>query len=60
MSLWFLAPAAAQALNAQLVRFYSPATENVYFGTIGGVSIVLGLILFLIGPKIQTYMKGIK
>lgn len=60
MSLWFLAPAAAQALNAQLVRFYSPATENVYFGTIGGVSIGLGLILFLIGPKIQTYMKGIK
>ncbi|WP_071393406.1 peptide MFS transporter [Bacillus tuaregi] len=60
MSLWFLASAAAQALNAQLVKFYSPATEMVYFGAIGGASIVLSIILFAISPKIQSLMKGIK
>ena len=60
MSLWFLASAAAQALNAQLVKFYSPATEMVYFGAIGGASIVLSLILFAISPKIQSLMKGVK
>ncbi|GJM79647.1 hypothetical protein HMSSN139_21430 [Paenibacillus sp. HMSSN-139] len=27
MSLWFLSSAAAQAMNAQVVKFYSPATE---------------------------------
>lgn len=59
MSLWFLSNAAAQALNAQLVKFYSPATEMVYFGVIGGASIVLGIILFIVSPKIQRFMKGI-
>jgi len=60
MSLWFLASAAAQALNAQLVKFYSPETEMAYFGAIGGASIVLSIILFAISPKIQSLMKGIK
>ncbi|WP_026693407.1 peptide MFS transporter [Peribacillus kribbensis] len=60
MSLWFLASAAAQALNALVVKFYSPATEMVYFGVIGVASLVLGLILFVLAPKIQDLMKGIR
>ncbi|WP_449621562.1 peptide MFS transporter [Robertmurraya sp. Marseille-Q9965] len=60
MSLWFLSSAAAQALNAQVVKFYSPKTEMLYFGVIGGVAIVLGILLLLLAPKIQTFMKGIK
>jgi proton-dependent oligopeptide transporter, POT family len=59
MSLWFLSDAAAQAINAQLVRFYSPATEMAYFGTIGVVAIILGILLYAMAPKIQGYMKGI-
>ncbi|MHC0038364.1 peptide MFS transporter [Pseudoneobacillus sp. C159] len=60
MSLWFLSSAAAQAINAQIVKFYSVDTEITYFGVIGGASIVLGIILFIISPKIQGYMKGVK
>ena len=60
MSLWFLASAGAQALNAQLVRFYSPENETLYFGSIGGMAIVLAIILFLISPMIQRAMKGVK
>ncbi|WP_251551980.1 peptide MFS transporter [Neobacillus muris] len=60
MSLWFLASAAAQALNAQVVKFYTPETEMAYFGVIGGASIVLGIILMIIAPKIQRLMKGIR
>ncbi|MGG5252404.1 peptide MFS transporter [Neobacillus sp. SM06] len=60
MSLWFLSNAAAQALNAQLVKFYTPATEMTYFGVIGAASIVLGIILFALSPKLQGFMKGIK
>ncbi len=37
MSLWFLSNAAAQALNAQLVKLYTPETEMMYFGIIGGM-----------------------
>lgn len=60
MSLWFLSNSAAQALNAQIVKFYKPETEMLYFGTIGVVAIILGIALFLLAPKIQNYMKGIR
>lgn len=60
MSLWFLSSAAAQAINAQIVKFYSPATEMAYFGVIGGVALLLSILLFTFSPKIQGYMKGIQ
>ncbi|MED1202757.1 peptide MFS transporter [Heyndrickxia acidicola] len=60
LSLWFLTDAAAQALNAQLVRFYTPQNEMSYFAVIGIASIVLSLILFALSPKMQKFMKGIK
>lgn len=59
MSLWFLSNAAAQAINAQIVKFYSAETEMLYFGVIGGISILLSLLLFLIAPRIQRLMKGV-
>ncbi|MBO1004850.1 peptide MFS transporter [Pseudogracilibacillus auburnensis] len=60
MSLWFLSNAAAQGLNAQIVKFYSPETEMVYFGIIGGCAILLSIILMLITPMIQKQMKGVR
>lgn len=60
MSLWFLSNAAAQAINAQIVKFYTPETEMVYFGVIGGVAILLSIVLFTLSPKIQVLMKGIR
>jgi len=59
MSLWNLSNASAQAINAQVVKFYNPNTEVVYFGVIGAVAIVLGLILFAISPKLKKFMKGV-
>ncbi|RDU38292.1 MFS transporter [Neobacillus piezotolerans] len=60
MSLWFLSSAAAQAINAQIVQFYTPENEMAYFGIIGGASIVLSVLLFMLAPKIQVFMKGIR
>lgn len=60
MSLWFLSNAAAQAINAQLVKFYTVENEMMYFGIIGGASIALGILLFLAAPAIQRYMKGVR
>ncbi|CAM3051536.1 peptide MFS transporter [Filibacter tadaridae] len=59
MSLWFLSNAAAQALNAQLVKFYSEDNEVIYFGTIGAVAIGLSVILFLASPYLKRFMKGV-
>lgn len=60
MSLWFLSNAAAQAINAQIVKFYTPETEMAYFGVIGGAAILLGILLFMFSRKIQGFMKGIQ
>ncbi|MCU1807393.1 peptide MFS transporter [Cytobacillus firmus] len=60
MSLWFLSNAAAQAINAQIVKFYTPETEMTYFGVIGAVAILLSIILLLLSPKIQGFMKGVR
>ncbi|MFC0273093.1 peptide MFS transporter [Metabacillus herbersteinensis] len=60
MSLWFLSNAAAQAINAQIVRFYTAENEMEYFGVIGGISILLSILLFLIAPRIQRFMKGVR
>ncbi|MDA1477873.1 peptide MFS transporter [Bacillus changyiensis] len=60
MSLWFLSNASAQAINAQVVRFYNENNEISYFGIIGAVSIFLGILLFMLSPKIQKFMKGVK
>ena len=59
MSLWFLTSAAAQAINAQLVRIYEAVTEITYFGTLGGISIVIGLLLLALTPIISKAMRGV-
>lgn len=59
MSLWFLTSASAQAINAQIVPLYNAKTEIVYFGVIGGLSIVLGILLLLAAPRISKLMRGI-
>lgn len=59
MSMWFLADAAGQAINSQIVRFYSSATEVPYFLIIGAVSVVFGLILCFFVKKIHSLMDGV-
>ncbi len=59
MSMWFLGDAAAQAINAQIVRLYTPANEMMYYGLIGGVAVIFGVILLFFVPKIQKLMVGI-
>ncbi|CAI6086083.1 peptide MFS transporter [Cohnella sp. JJ-181] len=60
MSLWFLSNAAAQAVNAQIVRFYAAEREMAYFGVIGGVAIALGLVLYALAPRILRSMQGVR
>jgi proton-dependent oligopeptide transporter, POT family len=60
MSLWFLTSASAQAINAQVVKFYTPENEIAYFGVIGAVALLIGFLLFFFAPKIEEFMRGIK
>ncbi|KRN92330.1 peptide MFS transporter [Pediococcus stilesii] len=59
MSMWFLADAAGQAVNAQIVKLY-PGHEVAYFIWIGIVTIVFAIALFAMAPWISKKMQGIK
>jgi len=59
MSLWFLTSAAAQAINAQLVKVYEVVSEFTYFGFLGSLSIVFGIIILVLSPIISKAMRGI-
>lgn len=60
MSIWFLSNAAAQAINAQIVKFYTSETEVAYYGIVGGITIVFSIILFFYVPRIEKLMSGIR
>lgn len=59
MSMWFLADAVGQAVNSQIVKYYSSATEVPYFLAIGIVSVVFGIVMFFFSKKIHSLMAGI-
>jgi POT family proton-dependent oligopeptide transporter len=59
MSMWFLSDAAGQAINSQLVRFYTKVNEVYYFGFIGTITIIFGLFLLLSAVKIEKLVKDL-
>ncbi|WP_159592025.1 peptide MFS transporter [Streptococcus halichoeri] len=60
MSIWFLSNAAAQAINAQIVKLYTPGTEVLYYAIMGGITVAFGFILLFYVPRIEKLMAGIK
>ncbi|VTS14467.1 peptide MFS transporter [Streptococcus pseudoporcinus] len=60
MSIWFLSNASAQAINAQIVKFYTPGNEVAYYGIVGTITIVFGFLLFFYVPRIDKLMAGVK
>ena len=58
MALWFLAPAAGQAITAQIVSATADLTNNfaAYFGTIGLVTLVFTAGFFLLTPWITRHI----
>jgi POT family proton-dependent oligopeptide transporter len=56
MALWFLAPAAGQAITAQLVTATEGTSDTVYFGGIGVVALASGLALFALAPWVSRHI----
>ncbi len=56
MSLWFLADATGQAINSQIVKYYSSKTEVAYFLAVGIVSVLFGVVMFFFTKKIHNLM----
>jgi POT family proton-dependent oligopeptide transporter len=59
VALFFLSVALGTAISGQLATFYSPKTEGIYFGIIGGIAIVIGILLVVISPWVRKMMSGV-
>ncbi len=59
MSMWFLADSAGQAVNSQIVKFYTPENEINYFMIVGLVAIIAGILLAFLVKPIKRLMEGV-
>jgi POT family proton-dependent oligopeptide transporter len=55
MALWFLAPAAGQAITAQLVQATEGTSDTAYFGGLAIVTIAFALVLYFLSPWIRRH-----
>jgi POT family proton-dependent oligopeptide transporter len=58
MALWFLAPAAGQAITAQLVQATAGVEPTAYFGGIGVVALAFTLVLLALSPWVVRKMRS--
>lgn len=59
VALNFLSVSLGTAMSGKLAEYYSVDSEGAYFGTVGGVAIVVGLLLLAGTPFIRKLMKGV-
>ena len=60
MSMWFMADATGQAVNAQIVKFYSSGTEVQYFLAVGIVNAIYVIIMIAIVKKNKKLIEVLK
>jgi len=57
MAVWFLAPAAGQAITAQLIKATEGTSDTVYFGGIGAVAMLFAVGLFALAPWVTRHIR---
>lgn len=60
VALFFLSVALGTAISGQLAGLYSPDTEVAYFGILGGIAILLGVLLALVTKPVLKLMSGVR
>ena len=59
MAVYFFSVGLGTSMSGVLARYYDPANEFAYFGIIGGVAILVGVIVFAMAPWISRLMEGV-
>ena len=59
MALYFFSVGLGTAMSGVLARYYDPAHEAAYFGIIGAAAIAVGVVVWLLAPRISTLMEGV-
>ncbi|MDO5617982.1 peptide MFS transporter [Kocuria sp.] len=60
VSLNYLSVALGTALSGSLAQFYSAQNEAVYFGSLGAVTIAIGVVILLLAKPITKAMRGVR
>lgn len=60
VALNFLSIALGTAMAGSLAQYYSVDNEAAYFGTVGGVAVLLGLLIAAVSPFIRKLMSGVR
>jgi POT family proton-dependent oligopeptide transporter len=60
VALFFLSVALGTAMAGVLAGYYSEDHETAYFGALGAVAIVLGVVLAALSPVIRRLMGGVR
>jgi POT family proton-dependent oligopeptide transporter len=60
VALFFLSVALGTALSGTLAQYYSVDTQVRYFGILGAIAIVIGIVLALMTPWLKRLMGGVR
>ncbi|KAA9149652.1 peptide MFS transporter [Amycolatopsis acidicola] len=60
VALFFLSVSLGTALSGSLAEYYSTDNEGPYFGILGGVAIVIGVLLAVFSPFVRKLMSGVR
>ena len=60
VALFFLSVALGTALSGTLAEFYSVDNQVPYFGVLGAIAIVIGIILAVMTPWLKRLMGGVR
>jgi proton-dependent oligopeptide transporter, POT family len=59
MALYFFSVGLGTAMSGVLARYYSPDHEVAYFGILGAVAVVAGVVVYAIAPAVSRRMEGV-
>lgn len=59
MALFFFSVGLGTAMSGVLAQHYDPAHEFAYFGTLGVVAILTGVVVLLVSARISRLMEGV-
>jgi POT family proton-dependent oligopeptide transporter len=59
MALYFFSVGLGTSMSGVLARYYDPAHEFAYFGIIGAVAVIAGVVVFAIAASISRLMEGV-
>jgi POT family proton-dependent oligopeptide transporter len=59
MALYFFSVGLGTAMSGVLASYYDPAREVAYFGIIGASAVVVGIVVWVLAPRISALMEGV-